>query len=537
VRLSLVDGTRPWVHLGPELGKRERGRAEARARELAQHAKNTRAVRLGRRVAAEAFLPDETLEAWSLRWLAHRKEQGKASVRDDEGRLSKYVLPLLGTVRIAAVTRDHVETLVATLDEKVRSGECAWKTARNVWTLVRKAFSDACRSKRVHGLRCRDTNPCADVEGPSTGVEKAKTYLYPSELLQLVESPRTPLRWKRLFALASYLCLRAGELEALTVEDLDLVHGTVHVHRQVRRASGAARAEGPTKADNCGRIPIEPELVPLLEQLVAERRKGRLVAMPGPKELARGLRKYLQWAGCARAELFARDETRKPITFHDLRATGITWAAVRGDSPLKIQARARHEVFETTLGYVREAEVRRDGFGQVFPPLPACVLGPRGGAPGESSENRPIGSGGDLESAVEQAENEGRPQRESKPLAAARCVPNRCETARIGQLSLPLDTSHDVSVPSRDDSGTIPGAPAAPPEAPRPATARAVEDPVAGLVDDLVRAIPALVSTGRLVELDVVVAALKRLAPAAQVAPPVVEEPATPAAPTARGDP
>lgn len=40
--------------------------------------------------------------------------------------------------------------------------------------------------------------------------------------------------------------------------------------------------------------------------------------------LARSLRAALRRAGVRRPELFANDQTRKWITFHDLRATGIT---------------------------------------------------------------------------------------------------------------------------------------------------------------------------------------------------------------------
>ena len=63
------------------------------------------------------------------------------------------------------------------------------------------------------------------------------------------------------------------------------------------------------------------------------------------------------------------------MTFHDLRATGITWCAVRGDAPLTIKQRAGHAAFTTTEGYIREAENLRDGFGAVFSPLPATLLG------------------------------------------------------------------------------------------------------------------------------------------------------------------
>jgi len=47
------------------------------------------------------------------------------------------------------------------------------------------------------------------------------------------------------------------------------------------------------------------------------------------------------------------DATRQAIRFHDLRATGITRMAVRGDPPQVIQSRAGHTDHATTLGYIR----------------------------------------------------------------------------------------------------------------------------------------------------------------------------------------
>jgi hypothetical protein len=76
-----------------------------------------------------------------------------------------------------------------------------------------------------------------------------------------------------------------------------------------------------------------------------------------------------------RAELFESDAHREHVTFHDLRATGITWSAVRGDDPLRIKQRAGHKAFSTTEGYIREAENLREGFGEPFPTLPAALAG------------------------------------------------------------------------------------------------------------------------------------------------------------------
>lgn len=98
--------------------------------------------------------------------------------------------------------------------------------------------------------------------------------------------------------------------------------------------------------------------------------------MPRIDKLSMGLRERLEAAGVTRPELFSDDATRKHMTWHDLRATGITWMAIRGDDPIRIQRRAGHKSFTTTEEYIREAENVREGFGRVFPPLPAGLLWP-----------------------------------------------------------------------------------------------------------------------------------------------------------------
>lgn len=47
---------------------------------------------------------------------------------------------------------------------------------------------------------------------------------------------------------------------------------------------------------------------------------------------------------------------------------------MRGDDPLKIQRAAGHAVFQTTEGYIRDADALREGFGKVFPELPAELV-------------------------------------------------------------------------------------------------------------------------------------------------------------------
>ncbi len=90
--------------------------------------------------------------------------------------------------------------------------------------------------------------------------------------------------------------------------------------------------------------------------------------------MARNLRRWLLKAGVDRPALHASTATSQNLTWHDLRATGATWMAVRGDDAHKIMQRCGHKSFSTTILYVREGAAIREGFGEPFPALPAGEL-------------------------------------------------------------------------------------------------------------------------------------------------------------------
>jgi len=316
----------------------------------------------------------ETVAEWSTRWIASRRARGIASVRDDHSRLRCHVLPEIGDAAIAFVGTDRLEDLRDSLDGKIRNQGVAWRTAHHVWALVRAMFRDASRGKD-RALRVRSDEPTERIATPDRGVCKEKPFLFPSEYLMLLRADTVPLAWRRLAALATCLYVRASELEALRWDDVELKRGLIHVHRSVDREHGRDK---PTKGCSGRRFLIEPSLLPLLRRLHRDARGvGSIASTIGRIDryaLARELRTHLRHAGVRRAELFANDQTRSRITFHDLRATGITWMAIRGDDPLKIKQRAGHRSLSTTERYIRVAEELRAGFGDVFPRLPDALL-------------------------------------------------------------------------------------------------------------------------------------------------------------------
>jgi integrase len=316
-----------------------------------------------------------------------RKDRGITTASGDAGRLKHHVFPVIGDLDMRVVAREDIERVVDFLDAKILSTDqkkrIEWKTASNVWGLVTKMFDDAVNAKRKD-IRSRESDPTYKVKGPDRGVRKAKQYLYPSEFAQLVGCEAIDVDFRTLYAAAVYTYTRAGELEALTWNDVDLDHGAIHITKAISRETGAVKS---TKTGETRRIPIELQLAPLLKRLRADhdrkhegisesvRKAMRCFWMPADEERAVMLRNHLTTAKVTRAALFTDDARHKHITFHDLRASGITWMAVRGDEPLRIKQRAGHSSFSTTEGYIREAENLARGFGEPFPELPAGLTG------------------------------------------------------------------------------------------------------------------------------------------------------------------
>lgn len=474
IRVTANDGSRPWFDLDP--GPKS-PQAEARARETAAaYSEDVRRKGLGaatprraRRGASSSTTSaaGETVTAYAARWLADREARGYTSVRTDRARFTQWVAPMLGDKPIASAAVLDVERLVEDLDARVLRGELAWKTAQNAWGLVTKLFDDARRSK-VLGLRVRSDNPAAEVRGPDRGATKAKVFVYPSELARLGSCDDVPASWRRLFVVATYLYLRAAELRGLRWEDLDLEHRRAHVHRTVNEAG----EEGTTKGEAGRLVPIEASLVPLLEAMRAEGGGDGHVFPEMPREgyLASALRGYLERSGVTRTELFTTTRTRRQLRFHDLRATGITWRAVRGDDALKIMQAAGHTEFSTTMGYVRTAELVRGDFGDVFPEVPAALRGGVAKRPARAAveaSNRPANRLSRPKSAERLCE-EG----DLNPGGMSRSATNKGDP-RTGNAA--TSPARDAQVPDRSSAGTLPDD--------SPASVDPVEASLAGALD------------------------------------------------------
>lgn len=350
---------RVWIALGADITEEQ-----ARAKAL-RHSETAKT----RSATTRAAVTGETAREWFEKWCKARDARGLHTVRNDRSRIDNHVLPLLGDTPMAGVTTEQIEDVRDALDARIRANTLSWKTAANVWALITSAFEDASAAKD-RSLRVRKDNPALTVKAPDRGARRSKQFLYPSEFLSLVSCEAVPVEYRIVYAAAVYLFARAGELEAMECEDVDVVHGVAHIHRAVDYDSGRVVE---VKSDEARRFSIEPTVLPMLRRLIEARgKKGGRIFQPFPpkKDHAESLRAHLLLAGVTRAELFVTDATRKQLTFHDLRATGITWCVVRGDNSIAIEERAGHRHAQSTRVYVRRMRAMGEGFGHVFPALP-----------------------------------------------------------------------------------------------------------------------------------------------------------------------
>jgi integrase len=388
-RITCVDGSRPWLDLGGWPNSPQgRERAKEAAAAATERARELGLVATPRGSKASTVPADaQTTSEFVSRWLADRERRGLSSIGTDRGRLKLHVEPVIGALPVRKVGRDDVRAVVERLDTAVREGRLAWRTGVRVWGLVTKMFSDACESK-VAALRVRTDNPCDGVRGPDRGAGASKQWLFPSEIRALLGCAEVPLRWRRLYALASYLYLRPGELAALEWGDVDLARGHIVVRRALDLRTGEAKGIKTSKEGVVKRtVPVPDALVPLLALLSGEcGGSGRVVqhtadnksiahGLPPLEDLAATLRTHLGRASVTRAELFATEQGSKRVTFYDLRHTGITWEVLAGTDHVRIMQRAGHRSFSTTQGYVHDVgDVRLGNDESPFPALPASLV-------------------------------------------------------------------------------------------------------------------------------------------------------------------
>jgi integrase len=372
MRLLLRDGTRKEVTC-PYGFNREQ--AEKRAKEFQAKEDAVGLFYAAKMKAIGVPVEGETADEWHARMLPIRAAARKT--RDaDELRLQwkNYVSPFIGSRPLAAVTRADVLAVRDHLDALTIAGTIRGKTAINIWSCVKVAFSVACSTKGwAKPVRVREDDPTLGVESVDDGPSRKRQFIYPKEFAQLMACHAVPLERRFLYCVAVYLGTRPDETAALRWgTDIDLEGGVVRISRAV---DWATKTEGRPKTDAGIRtIPIEATLLPVLKAF--EGASGTLVAplalKLGKNDAAPMFRRDLQTAGVLSPRLWAKTSTHMPVDYRCLRDSYACWHAIAGLDTHKLMRRMGHGSITTSLGYAKVAESMSD-IGTPFGELSALL--------------------------------------------------------------------------------------------------------------------------------------------------------------------
>ena len=337
----------------------------------------------------------ESYDAWYERYTEYCFDELKQS--NAKKRLStwrKWVPAELRARPMASIQKSEIEDVRDALDAAIGAWEAtggrnsgkkgravSGVTAMNAWSAITASFKEATDGKR-RDLRILDgkTNPCLGVKPPgdkNSRKGRRKSFLFPKEARALLACEAIPIEWRIVYALALYMYLRPGELRVLLWSDVDEDAAVVHItkawdyeHNEIKK---------PKTGNGVRKVPIEMNLLPLLTLM----RKGRvatdLVAATmldhGEDHLAELWRAHLMLAGIKRPALHTTTLTHVQSNFRTCRDSGITWLAISGLDSAKIMLRAGHDLMQTTMGYVKQAEDLTGDLGVPFGPLPASLTG------------------------------------------------------------------------------------------------------------------------------------------------------------------
>lgn len=305
-----------------------------------------------------------------------------ASVRPATGRSYDIgwrlrVQPALGRRRLDAITSPMVE-----------SAMLEWTggaSSKNDALAVLSRLLDAARRARII-----DHNPAREVRRPSmresiSPTSRALTVDEVKRLLDLVPDGV----YRRFVAALCFTGMRAGEVTAVRVRDVDFTRGIIHVSRSFSPGVHGELIEQSPKSHKERAVPLTRALRPHAEAAARGKAPDDLLfAGPeGGRLTNHNLRRAVDW------ELVRKTLGRPELRVHDLRHTFATILFDAGATAPDVQAVLGHSSLQVTERYSRAREGVASRAGDVldraFEPPGTSRHGPRNGT--KMAQIEPLG--------------------------------------------------------------------------------------------------------------------------------------------------
>jgi len=308
--------------------KREIERARREKKRLEEEAKDRKNV------------PFDFIAGKYLEWA----KENKKSWRDDEGRYQLHIKPIIGNISINQISILTMEQLKKDLKRKTIK---KWRsevlmadaTVKHCLVLVRQIFNRAKRWKLFEG-----ENPVSetiDANRKFLKIEDNKRL----RILSFKEAENLLNEIKSISQQTHDICLvsfqtgmRMGEIFNLKWQDVDLVHGVMHIRNPKNNETRQAY--------------ITPKLLDMFKRLEFEKVKatGFVFADRNGKKIHQLSFTFNRAVDRLGLNEGVTDRQNK-IVPHSLRHTFASWLAMQGETLLTIKELMGHKDIETTMRY------------------------------------------------------------------------------------------------------------------------------------------------------------------------------------------
>jgi len=271
-----------------------------------------------------------TVRAMSERWVEAHPDWAASTRARNLDILRSQVLPRWGDVRLDEVTNEDVQAWVNAMT-------CATNTTKRHHQVLSGILTLAVKRKRL------PYNAALGVAFPAADGRPMIALTIPQVDAFVAAHPHYLRVWALFLAFTG---LRVSEAAGLRIRDVDLMRRRVTVRESVVVVNGRKVEQTRLKTDAAQdrRVPLVPELVPLLDGLCADRSDRDRVFVS-----ARGA--SINRANYSRREFRAAAEAigMAGLRPHELRHTAVSHAIASGATVKEVQAIAGHSDASVTL--------------------------------------------------------------------------------------------------------------------------------------------------------------------------------------------
>ncbi len=289
---------------------------------------------------ASALARPSTLAEYAEAWLLDRdlKPRTRAHYR---ALLDQRILPTLGAEAICDITPLSVRTWHAALPKDRPT------IRAHAYSLLRAILNTAASEDVI------EANPCRIRSASTTKRARTIRPLSLDELEALVTA--MPDKYRAAVLISAWCGLRFGELTELRRRDVDLRAGAIHVRRAVAWVDSKPVVGKPKSDAGIRDVAIPPHLLPVVRAHIKEHAQwgpdGLLFQSRAGTHLTTSTLYASFWPARAKAG-------RPDLSWHGLRHTGATLAALSGATLSELMSRLGHSTPRAAMLYQHTAQGR-----------------------------------------------------------------------------------------------------------------------------------------------------------------------------------